>query len=86
VPTAYSGPPLADRIVSDRPIVWPSANGWARGDTLMPLYGGAADLPGRDPALYQALTLVDAIRAGRARERRLAVEMLEQRLRQDEAE
>jgi hypothetical protein len=81
VPTAYSGPPLAEQIVSERPIVWPSARGWTRGDTLVPLYGGAAELPQRDPALYEVLTLVDAIRVGRARERKLAVDMLEQRLR-----
>jgi hypothetical protein len=83
VPTAHSGPPLAEHILSERPMVWPSANGWARGDVLVPLYDGAAGLPQRNPALYEALTLVDAIRVGRARERKLAVEMLERRLQRD---
>lgn len=82
VPTGYSAPPLADEIVSDRALVWPSARGTVRGDTLVPLYDGAPELAQRDPKLYQALALVDAIRAGRARERKLAAEMLEHRLRQ----
>ncbi len=81
IPTAYSAPPLAEQIVSERPLVWPSARGTLRGDTLVPLYGGAPELAERHVELYEALTLVDAIRVGRARERKLASEMLEQRLR-----
>lgn len=81
IPTAYSARPLAERIASERPLVWPSAKGSIRGDTLVPLYEGAPDLAEREVELYEALTLVDAIRIGRARERKLASEMLEQRLR-----
>ncbi len=80
VPTAYSAPPLAAEIESERPLVWPSIHGAVRGDTLIPLYAGAPSLPERDPALYDVLTLVDALRVGRARERRIAVEMLEHRI------
>lgn len=77
VPTAYSGPPLMAQIVSDRPLVWASSRGTIRGDTLIPLYDGAPELAERAPELYEALTLVDAIRVGRARERKLAAELLE---------
>lgn len=80
VPTAYSAPPLAAEIESDRPLVWPSVQGAMRGDTLEPLYPGAASLAGRDPALYEVLTLVDAMRVGRARERRIAAELLDERI------
>lgn len=80
VPTAYSAAPLAERIVSDRALVWPAAGGTVRGDSLAPLYPGAIGLPKRDPALYELLTLVDAIRVGRARERALAGELLRERL------
>lgn len=80
VPTAYSAPPLASEIVVDRPLVWASERGTVRGDTLVPLYEGAPELVVREPELYEALTLVDAIRAGRARERKLAAALLEQRL------
>jgi DNA-binding MarR family transcriptional regulator len=86
VPTAYSGPPLAAEIVSDRPLVWASARGTIRGDTLVPLYEGAPELADRAPELYEAVTLVDAIRAGRARERKLAAEMLEHRLHRPDEE
>jgi hypothetical protein len=80
IPTAYSGPPLAAEIVGDRPMVWASERGTIRGDTLVPLYAAAPELVVRAPELYEALTLVDAIRAGRARERKMAAAILEQRL------
>lgn len=80
VPTAHAGPPLAGEVVSDRAIVWPTASGSIRGESLTPLYAGAVDLPGRDPELYEILTLVDAIRVGRARERALATDLLRERL------
>lgn len=80
VPTAHSGPPLADAIASERALVWPSADGTVRGDSLVPLYEGAAGLISRSPGLYELLTLVDAVRVGRARERQLAIELLKEGL------
>lgn len=80
VPTAHSGPPLVQRIAGERALVWASARGTMRGDTLVPLYEGAPELAERAPALYEVLTLVDAIRAGQARERKIAAEILEDRL------
>ncbi len=76
VPTAHSGPPMVEQIASERAMVWPSADGTVRGDSLIPLYEGAPRLARRSPRLYELLTLVDAIRVGRARERRLAVDFL----------
>lgn len=80
VPTAHSGPPLRDHIESGRAIVWPCADGTVRGESLIPLYEGAPQLAGTAPELYELLTLVDAIRVGRARERKLAVGTLDDRL------
>lgn len=80
VPTAHSAPPLAEEIVSDEAYVWPSAKGEQRGSALPPLYEGADQLPERAPDLYRALALVDAIRVGRARERKRATEHLEELL------
>lgn len=80
VPTAYSGPPLANEILSDEPIVWPDANGDAFGQSLAPLYPNAAKLPHTCPSVYELLTLVDAIRMGRSRERSIAVEKMKERL------
>jgi len=68
VPTAHSAPPWADHIVAEDVLVWPAASGTVRGAALAPLYPRAAELPERSPRLYQSLALVDAIRAGRARE------------------
>jgi hypothetical protein len=81
VPTAHSGPLMAKEIVSDRAVVWPSADGRVRGDSLVPLYDGAPGLVSRSPRLYELLTLVDAVRVGRARERRIAIKLLHQKLR-----
>lgn len=77
VPTAYAGPPLANKLVFDEPIVWPSLRGNAEGPAIDPLYPQAIFLPERCPELYEALTVVDALRIGRAREQKLAVQELE---------
>lgn len=81
VPTAFSAPPLSDQIQAEETVVWPSAEGTVRGLSLQPLCAGAPGTKGSNPALYRLLTLVDGIRIGRARERRLATEHLERLMR-----
>jgi hypothetical protein len=78
VPTAYSAPVLKKRIDSTKAIVWPAAQGSVRGTALKPLYPQAPDLAIREPQIYDALTLVDALRVGRARERKAALEVLDE--------
>lgn len=80
VPTAYSAPPLASEFVSANNIVWPNVEGSVIGQSLTPLYEKAAELPARCPSAYELLTLVDAIRIGRVRERTAAVGKIRQRL------
>lgn len=80
VPTAHSAPPLRDEIASDEEYVWPAVHGKARGVSVVPLYAGATTLREREPDLYRALALVDAVRVGRARERKLALDHLERSL------
>ena len=82
IPTAHSAAPLAGRIVSSENdiYVWPSDKGRARGQSIEPLYDKAPLAAERDPALYELLALVDAVRAGRAREQALAVRELGMRL------
>jgi hypothetical protein len=80
VPTAHAAPPLDADFSSSDAVVWPSANGDRRGAAVEPLYEGAPMLVRRNPALYELLTLVDAIRVGRARERELATKVLRERL------
>lgn len=81
VPTAWSGPPLANEFAPSDPVVWPDVNGHVVGQSLTPLYGNAARLASACPSVYELLTLVDAIRVGRVRERAAAVEKLRERLR-----
>ncbi|MEO7359197.1 MAG: winged helix-turn-helix domain-containing protein [Gemmatimonadaceae bacterium] len=83
VPTAHAGPALSDLIVSDESVVWPDAAGDAFGPTLEPLLPGAARLKGNHPETYALLSAVDAIRVGRARERKLAIGYLRDRLMHD---
>jgi hypothetical protein len=83
VPTAYAAPPLSGQIVDtgELPPVWPDPDGAARGATLEPLYKAAPKAVRNDPALYELLALVDALRDGRVRERQLAEKELSARLR-----
>ena len=82
IPTAHAAPPLLGILAPspDLPPVWPDPLGSVRGEGFQPLYKSAPKAARKDPHLYQLLALVDAIRAGRARERDLAAKMLEERL------
>ena len=82
VPTSYAAPPLKAQFPEvEMPPVWPHPEGTARGEGLAPLYKSAPGAALRDPRLYEWLALVDAVRAGRARERKLATREIERRLR-----
>ena len=78
IPTSYAAPPLNSQIVytANEIPVWPHPTGKHRGYSLVPLYRSAPAAAMIDPELYQLLALVDAIRDGRARERKLAVDHL----------
>jgi hypothetical protein len=80
VPTAYGAPPLALDPSGSGVPVWPSALGAARGPAVIPLYPGAPALLVTNHALYELLTLVDAVRIGRARDRERAAGELRHRL------
>lgn len=60
--------------------MWADPKGDTRGQEFRPLYKTAPAAARRDPALYEVLALVDAIRGGRSRERLLAFELLAERL------
>jgi hypothetical protein len=74
IPTSYAAEPLKSEIAAsnDLPPVWPWHEGDTRGVALEPLSRSVPLAALRDPALYQLLALVDAIRDGRASERNLA--------------
>ncbi|MEW8200748.1 MAG: hypothetical protein AB2697_14560 [Candidatus Thiodiazotropha endolucinida] len=81
MPTAHAAPPLSEKIVPDQepPPVWPDPQGEIRGMIFSPLYRSAPEASRNDPALYDLLALVDAIRGGKARERNIAVKELTRR-------
>lgn len=80
VPTAYAAAPLNGVIApsADPLPVWPHAKGTVRGLSLAPLYPSVPEAVLRDERLYALLSLFDALRAGQARERNAARELLEQ--------
>jgi hypothetical protein len=81
VPTGHAAPPLFTEFVSDSlPPVWPHPLGTVRGYAFAPIYRSAPDAALQDPKLYELLALLDAVRAGTARERGLAASMMEARL------
>jgi hypothetical protein len=80
VPTAWSAPALENVLPKGPAVVWPSEHGSTRGEALVPLCETIPDASRRDPWLYEMLALVDALRIGQSRDRRIAAERLEQRL------
>ena len=80
VPTAHSSPAFRGILETTDGFVWPHADGVARGQSLVPLYPGATALPDRNQALYELLTIVDALRVGTTRVRKNAGELLAERL------
>jgi hypothetical protein len=81
MPTAHAAAPLNKLIVqSTEPVpVWPHKDGTARGVAFYPLYPTVPDAAKNNPALYELLALVDAVRGGSMRERALAIAELDKR-------
>ena len=82
IPTGHAAPPLNNHIVADEPLppVWETAAGRVEGVSVSPLYRSVPDAALRDPALYQLLACVDALRIGRVRERQAATDELRLRI------
>lgn len=80
VPTAWSASPLANEIMSEEKIVWPYAEGKVRGQAVEPLHPSVPVASLQDERLHELLSLADALRLGRARERKIAIEALKKLL------
>jgi hypothetical protein len=84
MPTSAAAPPLYDKFVSlsseEPPPVWPDPEGNVRGMAFSPLYKQAPTASRKDQKFYEMLTLADAVRGGRAREREAAIQELRIRL------
>lgn len=83
LPTSYAAEPLRRYIrPGTEPVpVWPSPDGPVRGTAFEPLYSSVPQAARRDSCLYELLALLDAIRDGRTRERKIAEKELIARLR-----
>jgi hypothetical protein len=81
VPTSYAAEPLRSVVgPGNDPIpVWPYPQGKERGIAFEPLYRTAPGAAIRDPAFHEYLALADALRDGRARERKYAEQELHRR-------
>ena len=82
MPTAHSAPPL-NRLLrggEEPPLVWPDPRGEVRGQGLVPLYRTVPEAARDDAKLYELLALTDALREGRTRERKIAIQALADRL------
>lgn len=80
MPTSHAAPPLNKKISSAESCIWPNEKGEARGASVVPIYPSVPFAASRDPKLYELLALIDALRVGQARERKLAMQELEKRL------
>ena len=72
--TSFAASPLNQdlRFENGEAPVMPFLDGPNRGPEIKPIYHTAPEAAWEDPALYKLLALVDALRTGRSRERRLA--------------
>jgi len=82
VPAAWGASPLVEQLApGNGPTpVWPSPRGPVRGWALEPLHPSALEVAQRDRQLGEMLVLVDGIRAGDARVRKLSTRLLRERL------
>lgn len=81
VPAGWEAPGLSDLMMdSPEKYVWPSANGTVRGQSVEPLHDSIPLVAAREPELHAQFALIDIIRVGSARERKVAGNELEKRL------
>jgi hypothetical protein len=82
--TAWAAPVMEGKVKFDasQAPVWPHTEGTARGLAVMPLYRSAPKAAERAPELYDLMALVDVLRMGRARERKIAETILREKFNQ----
>ncbi|MEQ8409378.1 MAG: hypothetical protein RKH07_13995 [Gammaproteobacteria bacterium] len=69
MPTAWNCPRVrTDILPPDPPVVWPVSGGTVEGTMIKPIHDSVPFAASNDELLYEALSLVDAIRLGKPRE------------------
>ncbi|MBB4804389.1 hypothetical protein HNP37_004476 [Flavobacterium nitrogenifigens] len=85
IPTAHSAPPLNNFFInSQETFVWPHHRGTERGQAVEPLYPAVVNASLMDNMFYEYMTLIDALRVGRAREKEIAKKELRKRILHEE--
>ncbi len=80
IPTAHSHPFMQKHFAAETQFVWPDARGDHRGLSVQPLYPTVIEAAKHDEILYLILGLVDVLRLGKAREKKVAIAELEKLL------
>lgn len=82
MPTAVDAPVFEHVLsrASGLALVWPESNASQQGEAIEPIYPSVPFAAHQDPALYDLLAIADSLRLGKARERKMAAELLRQRL------
>ncbi|MGH2834129.1 MAG: hypothetical protein ACRDK2_15260 [Solirubrobacteraceae bacterium] len=85
VPAAWAAEPISTIIhqpEQEPPPVWPAALGAVRGQALEPLHPAAVQASQDTPALASLLSIIDSLRAGDIRVRKVAAQALHKTLKQ----
>ena len=82
IPVAHGGPHLNKKLVFDpsNVYVWPDPEGPAKGESIVPLYKSAPQAAKLDSQFYELLSIIEALRVGRAREVKMARQYFEDKL------
>jgi hypothetical protein len=80
IPAAHSAPPFSSLIASEEHLIYPLDSGKHRGVALLPLYEPTIALLKDNQELYEWVSLMDILRMGRNRERKIAINLLKDKL------
>lgn len=80
IKTAHSAKPLNGIISSTEHYIIPYVKGDTRGQMIEPLHPNLAEACIKDAVFYELVSLCDALRVGKVREKNLAIEELNKRL------
>jgi hypothetical protein len=82
VPTGISSPMHKNMVVQREGdmYVWPSLKGTQRGQVVKPFYPQLAEAAKRDEDFYGIMSAIEILRLGRARERKLAEQYIEKKV------
>jgi hypothetical protein len=89
MPTGFHAPPLLAELgkLGDAvggapavPTVWPLPGGKVSGETLEPIYNTVPRAAAADSELYEYLAIVDGMRVGKTRGKKIAIDVLEAKI------